>query len=313
MNVKKYVLVLFVVGTLAGAFAAGYLGNRLAREKADAEKESTAAAPRPIEAVREKPEIMKMDALEYKIQEEVDSAFQPYRREFERWDQEKKTISARLDRHERNLSDLEEADAYFQEVVEDGVEWLRNIEDEVYRNKTETNKTREKVNETREELAELRDRLGPGDAFYVRMVYPTGNLEGKFDLSAYGNRLYVEDLLNVVEEWQKSPVNRLAIVDRPQARGKAVFFAGADNSFDVEIVKSAGRIDMLVMLSSTESVHRNMTISRTEAKYELGDLFTVYGSAYCVPFTQIFKKPAFALLFGAKPEVGRHQGKFYVR
>jgi hypothetical protein len=313
MNVKKYVIVLFVAGTLAGAFAAGYLGNRFGREQAEAEKESTAGAPRPIEAVREKTEIMEMDALEYKIQEEVDSAVQPYRREFERWDQEKKTISARLDKHERELSDLEEADAYFQEVAEDGVEWLRNIEDEVYRNKTETNETREEVKETREELVELGERLGPGESFYVRMVYPTGNLEGKYDLSAYDNRLYVEDLLNVVEEWQKNPVNRLAIVDRPQARGKAVFFAGADNSFAVEIVKSAGRIDMLVMLSSTESIHRKMTISRTEAKHELAELFAAYGSAYCVPVTQIFKKPAFALLFGARPDIGRHQGKFYVR
>ena len=72
----------------------------------------------------------------------------------------------------------------------------------------------------------MRDDLGPGKKYIISMVYPDPQLSSDYNLKAYGGRLYIADLLSVVEEWQMADVNRIAIVSRPQGKGKAPSCAG---------------------------------------------------------------------------------------
>jgi hypothetical protein len=54
-------------------------------------------------------------------------------------------------------------------------------------------------------------------------------------------------------------------------------------------------------------------MSRTEAPPMLKQLFREYGYASLLPFKHALKKPSAALLFGEVPEIGKYQGKNFVR
>jgi hypothetical protein len=194
---------------------------------------------------------------------------------------------------------LEKADDYFHGVVKEGSKQIKIVEESVQHN--------------REEIQAVKDELGPGDKYTIQMVYANPQFKTKFNTSAYDNKFYIDELLNVVEEWQKNDVNRIAIVERPHGKGKAVFFAGSDNRFNVEIVRTTEGVDKLLLLSAINSIPNSYTMSRTEAPPMLKKLFGEYGHASLLPFKNALKKPSAALLFGGEPEFGRYQGKYFVR
>ncbi len=293
MQLRKKGIVILVIGSVAGGFVAGYLGSRVP-EITKEEK-----IPKTVAAVVEEPEYVKMDKLESTVKEQLESKFKPYKQKLDRWDSEKEVITIKIDQYDGKLKDLEKTDEYFHDIVEESTKRFNHIEDDVQKNQ--------------EEIQAVKEELGPGDKYEVQMVYANSQLEPKYNLSPYDDKLYIGDLLSIVKEWQKDDVNRVAIVERPHGKGKAVFFAGADNGFNVEILWSEEGMDKLLMLSTINSIPSMDTISITEAPPMLEQLFEEYGNASLLPFKQGLKKPSAALLFGEEPEVGRHKGKYYVR
>jgi hypothetical protein len=293
MQLRKRGIVIIVIGSVAGGFVAGYLGSRIP-EITKEEK-----IPKTVAAVVEEPEYVKMDKLDSTVKEQVESKFRPYKQKLDSWDSEKEVITIKMDQHDGKLENLEKTDEYFHDIVEESTKRFNHIEEDVIRNK--------------EEIQTVKEELGPGDKYKVQMVYANSQIEPKYNLRAYDDKLYIDDLLSIVKEWQKDDINRVAIVDRPHGKGKAVFFAGADNGFKVEVFWSEEGMDKLLMLSAINSIPSIDTISITEAPSVLEKLFEEYGNASLLPFKQGLKKPSAALLFGEEPEVGRHKGKYYVR
>ena len=293
MQLRKRGIVILVIGSVAGGFVAGYLGSRVP-EITKEEK-----IPKTVAAVVEGPEYVKMDKLESTVKEQLESKFRPYKQKLDSWDSEKEVITIKMDQYNGTLKNLEKTDEYFHDIVEESTKRLNHIEDDVQKNQ--------------EGIQAVKEELGPGDKYKVQMVYANSQLEPKYNLRAYDGKLYIGDLLSIVEEWQKDDVNRVAIVERPHGKGMAVFFAGADNGFNVEVLWSEEGMDKLLMLSTINSIPSMDTISITEAPPMLEQLFEEYGNASLLPFKQGLKKPSAALLFGEEPEVGRHKGKYYMR
>jgi hypothetical protein len=293
MQVGTKGMVAIVIGTIAAGFVAGYTGSRLPDNIKEEKK------PKTVAAIVEEPEYVHMEKLESTVEEQVVMKFKPYQQKLDSWETDKGAISTKLNQHGRKLKGLEEADEYFHGIVEEETKRLELVE--------------ENITQNRVEIEAVRKELGPGDKFEVQMVYANPQFEPKFSLSAYDNKLYIDDIFGVVEEWQKDGVNRVAIVDRPSGKGKAVFFSGADNRFNVEFVQLSEGIDKITVLSDIDSISGIYTMSKTEASPVLKQFFEEYGSASLVPFKQAFKKPAVSLLFGEKPEIGKYQGKYYFR
>ena len=287
-------IVILVIGTIAGGFVAGFFGSRLP-ELIKGEKK----VPKTVAAIVEEPNYVKMDNLESTVEEQVVLKFKPYEQKLDSWDSDKESIKFKLDKQGERLEGLESVDDYFHGIVEEGTERFVSVENNVQKNQ--------------EEIQEVKEELGPDDKYEIQMVYSNSALKPKFNLSAYNDKLYIDDLFYVVEEWQKNDVNRVAIVERPHGKGKAVFFAGVNNRFNVEFIRSEEGIDKLYVLSAINSISSLYTMSRTEALPRLEELFDEYGNASLLPFRQSLKKPAVGLLFGEEPEIIRYKGKHYVR
>jgi hypothetical protein len=293
MQLEKKGIIIIVIVSVVGGFIAGFLGSRVP-EMMQKEK-----IPKTVAALITEPEYVEMEKLESKIKEQVDIQLKPYEQKLESWESEKKGISSELDQHNKQLKVLERSDDYFHGVVVAGSKRIKIVEDNIQNNQ--------------EEILAVKEELGPGDKYAIQVVYANPQFKPKFNASAYDNKFYIDELLNIVEEWHKDDVIRVAIVERPQGKGKAVFFAGSDNRFNVEIVRSEEGIDKLLVLSANNSISSTYTMSRTEAPPKLRELFNEYGSASLLPFKSGLKKPSTALLFGEEPETGKYQGKYYVR
>lgn len=293
MPLEKKGVIILVIGAVVGGFIAGYLGSRLP------EIIQGKPVPKTAAAVTAEPRYVKLEKLESTVEEQVAMQFKPYRQKLESWDSEKEGINTKLGRQNEKLEVLEQADDYFYGIVEEGSKRIMSVESNLQKNQ--------------EEIQAVKEELGPGDKYDIQMVYANSQFRVKFNTSAYNNKFYLDELLSVVEEWQKSDVNRVAIIERPYGKGKAVFFAGLDNRFNIEIVQTSNGIDKLLVLSDIDSIPDLYTISSIEAAPRLKQLFEEYGSASLLPFKVAFKKPSATLLFGEEPEHGKYQGKYYVR
>jgi len=286
-------VVFIIIGAAAAGFVAGFIGSRMPDLM---EKEKV---PKTVAAVVEEPKYVEKEQLDSAVNEQVESRFKPYKMKLDRWDSAKEGIDRKLLKHETQLEELENADKYFRGFLEEGTKRIQTMEDEILKNEVA--------------IQDVKDEIGPGKKYELQMIYANSLHDPKYNLDAYDNKLYIDDLLNIVEEWQKDDINRVAIIERPHGKGKAVFFAGSDNRFNVEILRTDDGLDKLLMLSSISSIPDLDTMSRTEASFVLKQLFEEYEDASLVPVKQSLKKPAVAILFGEAPEVGKHQGKYFVR
>ena len=317
-------IVILVAGTIIGAFVAGYTGSIVSEKQRGITLQKHIAVPGESEvdekerqkreklevetqqkstAVYEELEYIEMDTLEYKVQQSVEKKFKPYMQKLATWDAEKQRTRAKLEKYKKKLEELEEQDTYFNVVVDEGLERFTHIEETAQKN----------MKQIQHEIKTVRGELGPGKRYNIEMVYPDPKLKSQYNLDAYNDKLYIDDLFNIVEEWQTENVNRIALIERPYGKGIAVFFTGAHNQFEVNISLSDSSIDKLILLHSTTSMTEMETMGRTEATKRLKRLFSEYDTVSLVPIKQSRKKQITTLVFGEEPEIGRLKGKYYIR